>query len=75
MGPDVYRIRSLSALMKRIIVRCRGEIALRRARRQKSAGECRVAEFWPSPRTAEKAHDGASPLYGARDKVRRFAIM
>jgi hypothetical protein len=34
-----------------------------------------VAEFWPPPRTVEKAHDGASPFYGARGKVRRFAIM
>jgi hypothetical protein len=61
--------------MKRITARCRDEIALRRARRRKSVGGCRVAEFWPSPRTAEKAHNGASPPYGRRGKVRRFAIM
>jgi hypothetical protein len=75
IGPDVYRIRSLSALIKRITAHCRDEIALRRARRRKSVGGCRVAESWPLPRTAEKAHNGASPLYGARGKVRRFALM
>jgi hypothetical protein len=58
-----------------ITARCRDEIALRRARRRKSVGGCRAAEFWPSPQTVEKAHNGASPLYGAGGKVRRFAIM
>jgi hypothetical protein len=75
VAPDVYRILSLSALIKRITARCLDEIALRRARRRKSAGGRRVAEFWPSLRTAEKAHNGAWPLYGARGKVRRFPIM
>jgi len=42
---------------------------------EKSVGGCRVAEFWPSPRSAEKARNGASPLYDARGKVRRFPIM
>ena len=58
-----------------ITARCRDEIALRCVRRRKSVGGRRVVEFQPSPRTAEKAHNGASPLYGAQGKVRRFAIM
>jgi hypothetical protein len=55
--------------------RCRDEIASSRARRRKSVDGCRLVEFQPSLRTAEKAHNGASPLYGAEGKVRRFAIM
>jgi hypothetical protein len=34
-----------------------------------------VAEFWPTQRSAEKAQNGASKIYGARSKARRFAIM
>jgi hypothetical protein len=66
---------SFQRLEPLVTVRCQDEIALRRARRRKSVGGRRVAEFWPSPRTAEKMRNGASPLYGARRKVRRFAIM
>ena len=58
-----------------ITARCRDEIALRRAGRRKSVGGCRAAEFWPSPQTVEKAHNGASPLCRVRGKLRRFAIM
>jgi len=38
IGPDVYRIRSLSALIKRITARCRDEIALRAHRRRTPVG-------------------------------------
>ncbi len=75
IGPGRLSHPSLPALIKWITARCRDEIASRCARRRKSVGGCRVAEFWPPRRTVEKAHDGASPFYGARGKVRRFAIM
>ena len=66
---------NLQRLEPLITARCRDEIALRCVRRRKSVGGRRVVEFQPSPRTAEKAQNGASPLDGAQGKVRHFAIM
>jgi hypothetical protein len=49
----------------RVTARCRDEIALKRAPQRKAVAGCRVAEFWPHPRNAEKAHSGVSLFYGA----------
>ena len=55
--------------------RCRDGIVARRVRRQKFVAGCRVAEFEPLRRSAEKAQNGAAPFRGGRSKARCFAIM